>query len=101
MFTMFPRLREMKCLAASRAISMAPGDVGGEGALEAREVEIHQFLEEAQAGVIDQNVEIAEFVQNLANGALDVGFLGHVGMDWDARPSSCAASSELASYRAR
>ena len=57
------------------------GNVGGEDGLEAGEVEIHEVLEDAEAGVVDQNVEVAEFFEDLAIGALDVGFLGDVGVD--------------------
>ena len=76
------------------------GDVGGEGALEARQVEIDQLLERAQPGVVDQNVEIAEFFQNLAHGALDVGFLGYVGLD-GMRAQLLGGLVQLCSCRAR
>src|SRR5437773_10194776 len=57
------------------------GDVGGESALKAGQVEIHQLLEGTEAGVIDQDVEIAEFFEHFAYGADSVSFLGDVGMD--------------------
>jgi hypothetical protein len=57
------------------------GDIGGEGALKAREVDIHEFLEGTRPGVVDQNIETAKLFQNFAHGALDVGFLGHVGVN--------------------
>src|ERR1700676_1489687 len=58
------------------------GDVGGEGGFEALEIEVDEVLEDAAAGVVDQDVEFAEFLQDFAIGALYVFLVGDVGLDW-------------------
>ena len=57
---MLPRLRLMKILAASRAISMAPVTLVAKTASKSVLFDFDQGLEDADAGVVDQDVEIAE-----------------------------------------
>ena len=71
----------MKCLAASRAISIAPVTLVAKVRSKLARSKSTSFLKVPRPGVVDQDVEIAEFFQNLAHGALDVGFLGYVGLD--------------------
>ena len=63
------------------AVEHRSRDVGGEDSFEAGEVEIHEIFENAEASVIDENIEVAEFLEDFAVGALDVGFLGDVRVD--------------------
>ena len=55
--------------------------VRGEDGLEVGEIEIHEVLENAEAGVVDENIEVAEFFEDFAISALDVGFPGDVRTD--------------------
>ena len=71
----------MKILAASRVISMAPVTLVAKTASNFCELHFHQRLEDAAAGVVHQNVEVAELFENFRVGALNIRFLGDVGLD--------------------
>ena len=78
---MLPRLRATKILAASRAISMVPLTLVANTRSKSSRDEIRQRLEDAEPGVVDQHVEIAEPLHDLAIRALDVVFQADVGLD--------------------
>ena len=54
------------------------GDVGGKHGFKAGAIEIHQVLEDAKAGVVHKDIQIAKLLEHFAIGALDIGFVGHV-----------------------
>ena len=81
MLIMLPRFLLMKCLAASRAISIAPVTLVAMTASKAARSISTRGLNTPYAGVVHQNIEIAKLRQDLAIGPLDVRFFGHIGMD--------------------
>ena len=71
-------------------------DVRSEDCFEAGEVEIHKILESAEACVVDENIELAEFLQDFAIGAFDVGFLRYVRMNrMHAQGTCCVGKAAL------
>ena len=54
---------------------MAPVTLVANTFLEVGESHLDQRLDDAEPGVVDQNVQMAELLQHLLIGALDVGFL--------------------------
>ena len=78
---MLPALARDEVLRRAAGHEHRSGDVGGEDRLEAGEIEIHEVFENAEAGVVDENIEVAEFFEDFAISALDVGFPGDVRMN--------------------
>ena len=78
---MFPLCRFTKIFAASRAISIAPVTFVANTASKFLAVEIHEIFEDSGAGVVHENVEIAEFFHEFAIGPLDIRLDRHVGVN--------------------
>ena len=57
------------------------GDIGGEHVFEAGEIHLDERLDHAEAGVVHQNVEVIEYLEQLPVGPQDVRFLCHVRAD--------------------
>jgi hypothetical protein len=55
--------------------------VGPEDGLELRHIHVDELAAHAEAGAVDQDVEVAELVEELAVGALDVVLAADVGLD--------------------
>ena len=89
-FTMLPRCCLTKMLGGFARHQHRAGDVGGETALEARAVEIDEVLEHAEAGVVHQDVEIAEFLRAIRDRCARRRLL------WRRRPESAARLNSLA-----
>ena len=58
-----------------------PGDIGGEHALEAGQLHVHERREHAEPGIVDQHVQMPEGGQHFANRPGGIGFFRHVGLN--------------------
>ena len=79
-------LEEPGCLARHEHHS---GDVSGEDGVEAGAIHVDQFLKHADAGIVDQDVQVAEFLLHLTKGPQDVGLVGDVRLYPDHAQRTC------------
>src|SRR5207248_5645367 len=56
-------------------------DICGKNRIKAIAIHIDKFLENADAGIVHENVEMTESLQDFAIRADDVGFIGNIGPD--------------------
>src|SRR5438067_9020653 len=59
-----------------------PSNISRENRLEAGEIELNHRLEHTGACVVHQNIQFPELLENLPIGSFHVGFLRHVGNNW-------------------